>query len=73
MTSCHHRKCDRAEDLTDPTIPVRGRLIALTWRFSACGRRICALIRDCHLAVVALGELLQVQQLPPGHDQVADS
>ena len=31
------------------------------------------LIRGCDLAVLALGELLQVQQLPPGHDQVADS
>jgi hypothetical protein len=24
------------------------------------------------LAVVAFGEILEVQQLPPGHDQVAD-
>jgi hypothetical protein len=43
----------------------------------ACGLAICgdligALTQGRAVVLVALGELLEVQQLPPGHDQVAN-
>ena len=45
----------------------------LTCDVALCGDRIRALSRGRDLVLVALGELLEVEQLPPGHDQVANA